>query len=47
MPRSRVMPLVLLALVACAPAGRASNCAGTSTGMIPLIDLGSGQALLV
>jgi len=36
------MPLVLLALVACAPAGRASNCAGTSTGMIPLIDLGSG-----
>ena len=36
----RALPLCLALLAA--PAARASNCAGTSTGMIPVTDLGAG-----
>src|SRR5205085_8298511 len=43
MVRARIVTAFALALVvASATAARASNCAGTSTGMIPLIDLGTG-----
>src|SRR5262245_59829952 len=34
--------LLLALLLAAAPAARAANCAGTSTGMIPVTDLGAG-----
>jgi len=34
--------LLLALLLAVAPAARAANCAGTSTGMIPVTDLGAG-----
>ena len=36
------VPLLCLVLAVAAPAARASNCAGTSTGMIPVNDLGPG-----
>ena len=38
----RRLALVCMALPLAAPAARASNCAGTSTGMIPVNDLGPG-----
>lgn len=42
MPRSRFLPLAVAILCFAAAPAWASNCAGTSVGLIPLNDLGSG-----
>ena len=39
---SLLLALLFAPLIAAAPAARAANCAGTSTGMIPVTDLGAG-----